>query len=417
VISKYLVISPLLWSAHSGPARKATFANSAAPSTLTVDSTTTSLCRRTAIDQLQSGFTCNGERLGSIAASYDTLRIANVTVLGMLRLDYAQTTESRPRPAVIIANGVTFAGPVVVNGLRGTSLRFVGCTFNSVLNLAGDTVAMLDLRLNRYAGAVILMNDVARSFVANGSAFHGTAEFNNISAEAVNLIDDQFFQVADFTGAHIGVLKAERIRAAEPIRITWVQFGDTWERWMAPTLRTAHDWTRASVMDPRNLHAVEQELQFWRANFDRLNEEGDKRAVNLELIRFRRTCMDQPWSMRYASYLMELPTAYGTAPLRLVWTTALLIGAYATVYYLLDRRAKECFSTQKKDGEAIDRHPRALFALMYSLDTFLPFVEITGVKQWGWCIAGRARWIEVSERVVGIVTVAIATYCLTAYYV
>lgn len=51
-----------------------------------------------------------------------------------------------------------------------------------------------------------------------------------------------------------------------------------------------------------------------------------------------------------------------------------------------------------------------LFSLLFSVDTFVPFTIVTGVKDWAWRITDRFRWVELTERVMRALIGAFAAY-------
>jgi hypothetical protein len=66
-----------------------------------------------------------------------------------------------------------------------------------------------------------------------------------------------------------------------------------------------------------------------------------------------------------------------------------------------------------KPTETLPNKPFFLFSLFYSLDTFVPVVNITGVKDWGWSVANAFRWIVVIERVLGLSISVLAAYSIS----
>lgn len=52
---------------------------------------------------------------------------------------------------------------------------------------------------------------------------------------------------------------------------------------------------------------------------------------------------------------------------------------------------------------------------MYSVDTFLPVFDVTGVKEWGWQLLPSYRWVTVTERLLGLLILYSAAYSLTYY--
>ena len=60
--------------------------------------------------------------------------------------------------------------------------------------------------------------------------------------------------------------------------------------------------------------------------------------------------------------------------------------------------------------------PLAAFSLLYSIDTFIPFITVTGVKDWGYATKGWSYWgIELWERLAGLYLFGAAAYSITSY--
>jgi hypothetical protein len=52
---------------------------------------------------------------------------------------------------------------------------------------------------------------------------------------------------------------------------------------------------------------------------------------------------------------------------------------------------------------------------LFSLDTFFPVIDLSGVKSWGWTVSERYRWVVLSERVLGFVISALAAYSIGSF--
>jgi hypothetical protein len=64
-------------------------------------------------------------------------------------------------------------------------------------------------------------------------------------------------------------------------------------------------------------------------------------------------------------------------------------------------------------SDALAKKPLFLFSLLYSLDSFVPVVNVSGVKEWGWVVANEYRWLVLIERVLGLTTSVLAAYSIS----
>ena len=110
----------------------------------------------------------------------------------------------------------------------------------------------------------------------------------------------------------------------------------------------------------------------------------------------------------WVSLLSPAINGFGARPFRPIELSTLVIFLFAGAFWFADPFAP--------DGEAKGREPRLLFCLLYSLDTFLPVVNISGVREWGWVPLESWRWVLVAERVAGVFLSAIAAYSVGATF-
>ena len=68
-----------------------------------------------------------------------------------------------------------------------------------------------------------------------------------------------------------------------------------------------------------------------------------------------------------------------------------------------------------KDGRGVSGRFRPVYALLYSLDTFVPLVDITGVKGWGCALSQQFRGLELAERLLGVIIASLAAYSVGSY--
>ncbi len=80
---------------------------------------------------------------------------------------------------------------------------------------------------------------------------------------------------------------------------------------------------------------------------------------------------------------------------------------------LLDHRSVH--RSRPKKPPTKPRTPRPLFSLMFSIESFIPILDVTGVKEWGWDLQPGYRWLAVVERLLGLLILYSAAYSLTYY--
>ena len=84
---------------------------------------------------------------------------------------------------------------------------------------------------------------------------------------------------------------------------------------------------------------------------------------------------------------------------------------FGVVYWLRDP------FVQKPDQTVRERRPRILFSLLLNLDTFTPVVNLSGVQDWGWMVSDGYRWLEVTQRALGVLVLGAAAYSVGSYLV
>ena len=103
---------------------------------------------------------------------------------------------------------------------------------------------------------------------------------------------------------------------------------------------------------------------------------------------------------------------FGTRPYRPFWIALAVIALFALIYAV-----SRPFARSDPEKGAVSIAPRPLFALMFSVDKFLP-VNATGIEEWGWDIAPDRRWIRWLanvESLLGFVITALAAFSVGSY--
>jgi hypothetical protein len=150
---------------------------------------------------------------------------------------------------------------------------------------------------------------------------------------------------------------------------------------------------------------------FWKNNFKNLGYESDARAANYEIIKLRRDYFMSPLSTRWvATAILGLPSAFGTRPYRPLLISLIVICIFGFLYFLRDP-----FELEDPDEAGKPKAPLWTFSLLYSVDTFIPFVTVSNIKEWGWKIADDWRWWELLEQILGFFLFSAAAYSLGSY--
>jgi hypothetical protein len=277
---------------------------------------------------------------------------------------------------------------------------------------------------------------VTDCFWLTHSTFQGQVIFSNLDVRFLQLTDVKFNNVADFGGAVIDDFDAVRIRTEKPILIEWEQFGEKWFRsnldWavetdeeyeelsaafpefkkLHPELGLPETYVRLSEGAERSrLKQIEVELGFWKRNFEELGLHADARHANYRINELRRTYFSS-FPAKSTIWVLEKPNGFGTNPYRpLVYSTVIILA-----FWLLFLRRDPFIEKETPEIPRRPKRPLVIFALLYSIELFIPVVTVTGVENWGWVIAPNYRWAELTERLMGLVLTSLAAFSLSEYF-
>jgi len=239
--------------------------------------------------------------------------------------------------------------------------------------------------------------------------FDGHANFNGISVtEVLQLSDDHFSKSVTLIGAELDSLAAERLSTSEPIDLRWAQFGPTWLKGSLDELDRRIQ--EGSLRKPSYVRATLSELEFWKRNFHLLDRGADEKEAAYWIVAVQRRFETNPLNVA-SSWLLELPSRYGTRPYRPLFISVGCIFVFAILFWRWN-----VFERSTGVEQARPSTPRPLFALLFSLETFIPFLDITGVRSWGWGVRSEFRWLELSERLLGLVFSALAAYSIGSQF-
>jgi hypothetical protein len=333
----------------------------------------------------------------SIIEAHPSVTFSNISISGDLEVEYDTRIDE------VTFENVRFLGRIEISGPKG-SITFRRAVFEGEVSFYLSIADNLDFEMCQFQAAATFHSVETTSFWLNRSRFKDHSTFVNLKVkELLNLADVVFEASVDFSGAKIGEINVTRLRSSEPVQIRWSQFGEVW-------LKESYEWALAPrEADERTsrLRQKESALRFWKQNFAILGQRTDELAVNYELVRLRRNYFTPKNGFRWwVSVLLEIPSRYGTRPFRPVLIGLLLILAFGVVYWAVDP-----FVAPKPD--ALPKEPLPLFSVFYSLDNFVPLVNITGVRDWGWVVSNGYRWVVLVERVLGLSVSILAAYSIS----
>jgi hypothetical protein len=327
---------------------------------------------------------------------HPTATLNHLTITDRLVLPYGMPIKELTVNDVIFKQGLQMAGPMgtikFYNSMFGSDSSFYLSKFD-------------DFECNRctFESNVTFHSVTANSLWLNGSHFRGNVFFVAVKIKtSLNLADTIFDKAVDFSGAVIEDLNPIRLTSSQPIMIRWSQFGAEW-------VHKFYAWALAVSGADRisRLRQLETALQWWQNNFAQLGYKSDQLEANCELIQLRRNYFTEKFSWDWlTSVVLELPSRYGTRPYRPLKVGATVILCFGLIFWFMDPFEQK----NPADPRLLPRRPRILFSVLFSIDTFLPFVNVTGVKEWGWAMKPRFRWVELTERILGVAVSALAAY-------
>ena len=288
---------------------------------------------------------------------------------------------------------ITFERDVKVDGIY-QNIMFEDCHFKGNVQFYVVRSLTLTIRNCEFLGSVVFNMDVV-GFTLRECDFSKT----------VNLYGAEFGKAT--------AINITRNTTKEPIRILWSQFGEKWLRDLITSTNLGGNARQSDSTERQtNIRHVLTELEFWRENFDKLGHKRDATEVLYEINEYVRVQGIQPRTLDYyLGFLLKWPSRFGTRPYRPLWLGLIVVLIFALLYWIKDPFTEK----DKSKPPSKPRTPRSIFALMYSIDTFVPIFELTRVKDWGWEISPPYRWVAVVERLLGLLIFYAAAYSLTYY--
>jgi hypothetical protein len=336
------------------------------------------------------------------------------TVVGDVELDGEDLTTRdvtfRDRVMVILGGmmalrfvDTTFAGPVELYGgegpgscydcsLTGTNVSFEG---RVTLQPKNGAIELVDSTFSRPSEFV----DTFSSFHCRGCLFKSPVQFRGVRVDDFNFRDAVFDQSADFFDVTLERPRLTCFRG-KPISITWDQLGEAWMKTQLAEARST---------DPEAPYEqLKAAILCWSDNFQTIGFERDATKARYAAAKVTREHLEQAPSLAWLfAWAPELVDGWGTRPWQPFVVGSVLILVFWAIFWA------GCPFAQVKDKPK-PRTPAWAFAFFYSVETFIPVLKVTGIKDWGWTTAGYGRWVEVTEALLGALLTAIAAYTFAA---
>jgi hypothetical protein len=271
----------------------------------------------------------------------------------------------------------TIDGPSGLRSFESFACRL--CTMNANFVLAAEGSADIWILNSAGTGGITFEPGRVKSFRFEGSHLEQPIDLESASLDSLTL----------------------RCSASQSVLIRWEQFGD---RWIDSELKAGAADERATAQRLR------REALCWKHQFEANGRNADALTANYAAISLNRDYVLKRGGIDWlAAWMLTWPTSYGTAPWRLLLYSVVIIGVCWIFFLVADP------FDEKEEGKARPKRPHALFALLFSVETFVPVLQVTGIKDWGWTIIGWRRWVEATEGLLGGVLTLLAAYSLASY--
>lgn len=320
-----------------------------------------------------------------------------ITVKGTLNI------QDIPDRDIVFTDAV-FDDDLNISG-RIRSIRFDHCEFKRNVDFYEFSSDSLRISNCHFAGSVWFGIKV-KNFELRKCEFEKIVEFGGTNFQWTYNIpgDDKL---------HKSSITMTKLFSRHPIRIDWSQFGERWLEGLKKDSLTLGGGEDKEEAQKRNLMDLQRELEFWKRNFNELGHELDASEVNYEInLLGTEGVRLEPWSVKWLeAKLLSLPNRYGTSPYRPLIAGLFVVVLFALIYLIADP-----FIPGTENQPPRPKRPLFIFSLMYSIDTFIPVIDVTKVRDWGWNVSDAYRWVTVTERLLGLIVFYSATYSL-AYYI
>jgi hypothetical protein len=268
---------------------------------------------------------------------------------------------------------------------------------------ANSSLANLEFDHSRFENDFVLRDAYVSDMSFIDVIIAGRAYFEGSRVDFLTILKTHFAGGASFTAVTILDTTFKDITADAPLKISLDQLG-------LATLERMTDFAHRDPSDDQNQFALAT-LQFLRKNFEELGQLDEAAQVRYAIIQIKREVEWKKYGGKYLiSFVPQLYNSYGTRPWQPVVAGLIFIVLFSILYFFLP-----AFEPDPEKDLQRPRSPDLLFCLLYSLDTFIPIVTISGVRNWGWRVADSVRWLEVLETAIGAALSVAATISLATY--
>jgi hypothetical protein len=294
--------------------------------------------------------------------------------------------------------------------VRRGSIQFKESTFGGLVEFYLSDIQSLKFVDCDFKNVASFHSLKADKFEVHSSTFRSRAKFANMRIQSTFILFDVDFEgYANFAGSVAsGYVSVWRVDSSKPIILEWSLLS---RRWIDVLTSWAGNPQSGNEYKSRALQ-VETEMRFFKKNFEEIGQKRDALEVNRALIKFHRSHFLSPRDVEWwMTYILEWPTSYGTRPFRSVWIAVAVIAGFAIIFFLFN-------VFQISDGSSPATAPtrrRIGYSIIYSVNAFVPLLKLMDEDKWGWKLSSRYRWLELIEKVCGLVVTLLAAYSVSSY--
>lgn len=358
--------------------------------------------------------TITAEQLARALVAHEKVVARDVTVTGPF--------VAPPQIESLTARFVTFTDPFYAYGVSAGKWAFSDVVFDGPVTISYSYISDLTLERSLFEQPVTFANLSTDSFSLHGSTFHDRADFSytatavgdvKVGCSCLNLFAVSFSGYVDFTSALAESINTTQLNSSGQISIDWQLLRDHALREGSDSAWAWVDiyWSYHPSDEVIRREAIyEDQLRFWKKNYEELGRPRDALAINREIIVARRHFLLRPWDFEWwVVWGLDVLTGFGTHPYRPLAIASGIIVLFAALLLLLD--------PFEPSLRRVGRGTRLSIVLAHSLNNFVPLVKIIDENRWPERPTGGYRWIEVVEKLVGIALLSLTAYSIKTFSV
>jgi hypothetical protein len=361
-----------------------------------------------------SGGTLSGDELSKALREKHGAHLSNVSVTGIVRIP--SDLE------VLDGEAVTISDRLDASSSKGGSVKFEDSTFMGTVAFNESSFDELTFKKSTFRGIADFSYSGFRALQLDSSIFERQLNFSysTIGAEegddkkfgcdCLSLFSVTILGYTDFTSTEIlTAINTTQLFASAPINIDWSLLEDKgfadFDSWV-----DAYNSFFISKELARRAYIYEAQLRFWKKNFEDTQKPRDALAVNRRLIHTHRRYLLRPWNFEWwVTWILDVFTGYGTHPYRLLWIAVVIVLFFGVLYLRRDSFEPSIRAQPHSPWKAL------AISTVLSANTFLPLVKLVDEKRWNWRISPRYRWLELSEKALGVTIIALAAYSIKSF--